>query len=243
MASVSTDFRVRTLGSALGAVEIQRHCLQKPWRYSDLDRRQREIAERVRRGGDGAILLSEVAPVITLGRRTQDRDILGDPHFFSRMGVEIHPTDRGGLATYHGPGQWILFPVNHLQKLTGDSRGVRKGVMALLEIACQVGRTYDSSVEIREGCELGVWTARGKFAAVGIHIEKGVLLHGLAINGFKTASSFVGLRPCGLDAPIDFLMKDGNETDFLDLGERILQQTFRYLGTKVDCNLNHSYNR
>jgi lipoyl(octanoyl) transferase len=215
------------------SIEIRRNTAENPWSYRDLDARQRFIAERVRTGGAPCLLLSEVSPVITLGRRPSETDLLMSPENLSRLGVELLQTDRGGLATYHGPGQWVLFPVARLEDLTGDSRGVRRVTEFLLEIALEVGRERDPSCEIRWGCETGVWTSRGKFAAVGVHIEQGIVLHGLSVNGFRTSLSFQGLRPCGLDLPVDFLLGDPGagtgvgagalETEFAKLGESLAE--------------------
>jgi lipoyl(octanoyl) transferase len=202
------------------STEIRRHTPGEPWTYALLDRRQREVAERVRAGGEGALLLSEVAPVITMGRRTAATDLLFPEAFFTARGIELVRTDRGGLATYHGPGQWVLFIVERLDRLTGDSRGVRKAVDGLLEIARRVAARYRPDAEVRSGLETGVWSSRGKIAAVGVHIENRVLLHGLSLNGYKTEQSFVGLRPCGLDAPVDFLLE--NEMGFEKLGQELI---------------------
>jgi lipoyl(octanoyl) transferase len=199
------------------SVEIRRHHSTSPWTYSDLDQKQRQIATQVRSGSSGVFLLSELAPVITCGRRTPSSDV-----FLNTM--QIYSTDRGGLATYHGPGQWVLFPVDHLKNLTGDPRGVRKAAESLLEIALEVGRLYEPRSEIRWGREMGVWTPRGKFAAVGFHIEKGVLLHGLSVNGYRTPESFLGLRPCGLDSNVDFLLGDNRSSEFETLGQRLIGQ-------------------
>lgn len=206
------------------SVEIHRHQTSAPWNYSLLDQRQREIADQVRMGGAGRLILSELAPTITYGRRTSSQDIFLTPQVLAHEGVELYPVDRGGFGTYHGPGQWVIFPVDHLEALTGDRKGVRKAVQTLLEIACTVGRHYDPHVEIRSGSHLGVWTRRGKFASVGIHIEQGVLLHGLSVNGFKTPQSFCGLRPCGLDTPMDYLLSEPSESAFQSLGERLQKE-------------------
>ncbi len=195
-----------------------------------LDARQREIAARIKQGGPGALLLSEVAPVITVGRRAAPTDLLISKELLARSGVEVVPTDRGGLATWHGPGQWVLFAVDSLERLTGDRRGVRKAVDGLLSVALEVGKTYDPSAEIRSGAEMGVWTKRGKFAALGVHIDQGVLMHGLSVNGFKSQTSFMGLRPCGLDLPVDYLINEKSEGKpelFEDLGKKILNQAER----------------
>ena len=143
-------------------------------------------------------------------------------------GIDLVTVDRGGFATYHGPGQWLVFPVVSLETWTGDPRGVRRAVEMLLEIAQRVGRIHHPDFggpEIRWGKDQGVWTRRGKFAAVGIHVQAGVILHGLSINGYRTRTSFRGLRPCGLDEPVDFLLNEGeaSESKFLELG-RIIQK-------------------
>ena len=206
------------------SVGVRRHQAGSPgtpavqWSYADLDRRQREIAGEVLEGRSGALLLSEVAPVITVGRRTGPGDILLSPELLKLQGIELHNTDRGGLATWHGPGQWVLFAVASLENLTGDPRGVRLAVEGLLEVALQVGRHYEPKAEIRGGNEQGVWGPHGKFAAVGVHIEQGVLLHGLSVNGFRTPSSFMGLRPCGLDLPVGYLLPEPSESAFTGLG-------------------------
>jgi lipoyl(octanoyl) transferase len=192
--------------------EVRRHTSQNPWTYRDLDQRQRVIAEQVLLGSEGTFLLSEVAPVVTVGRRTPDAD-------FRSVQTEIFKVDRGGLATYHGPGQWVLFPVERLERLTGDRRGVRKMIKSLLAIAKRVAEERRIQAEIRDGAQLGVWTAQGKFAAVGIHVQKGVVLHGLSINGYQTKESFQKLRPCGLELPVDYLLK--NRDDFDQLGREI----------------------
>lgn len=172
------------------------------------------------------MLLSELSPVITLGRRAPRTDLLLSEEELARQGVEILSTDRGGFATYHGPGQWVLFPVDRLERLTGDSRGVRAVVRALLEIAQATAARFGVQARIEEGARLGVWTARGKLASVGIRIEDGVLLHGLSLNVLRTPQSFRGLRPCGLDAAVDFLAESGanaDETYFPRVGEALVE--------------------
>lgn len=207
--------------------------------YAELDTRQREIAAQARLGAPGRLLLTEVRPVITRGRRApQTTPLLLPAAQLSSQGIEVYPTDRGGFDTYHGPGQWVVFPVDRLEALSGDSRGVRKTVQALLDAALEVGRIYDSTVEIREGSETGVWTSRGKFAAVGICVDQGVVLHGMAVNAYRTPTSFVGLKPCGLDAPVDFLLEGSGRPgalpeEFELLGERIIQAVFKRLWRRI----------
>jgi lipoyl(octanoyl) transferase len=224
------------LFSSTRGVEIRRHLKPGEWTYELLNQRQKEIAERVRSGGSGALLLSEIAPVITVGRRTPESDLLFSESVLKEMGISRFRTERGGFATYHGPGQWVLFVVDSLERLTGDSRGVRKAVDRLLEVARLAAENAGVKVECRSGTELGLWSSRGKVAALGIQIEQGVLLYGLSMNGYRTPQSFQGLRPCGLNAPVDFLLSateneqrneqrndQENENKFEDLGQSLIE--------------------
>lgn len=207
-------FKREIQSSSIEFVELRRHRPDCSWTYAQLDQRQREIARRVEQGGPGALLISEVAPVITWGKRTPASDLLLSDQDFLQRGMSLYPTDRGGLATYHGPGQWVIFPIDRLERLTGDSRGVRRVAQALLEAALEVGMFYDSSAGIRSGGETGVWNSHGKFASVGICIQRGIVFHGLSINGFRTSTSFQGLRPCGMNQPMSYLLEcDEEECD------------------------------
>lgn len=192
----STDFNSN--------LEIRRHSVERPWTYAQLDARQREIALLIQtQGASRHWLVSEVSSVITLGRRADPlRELTLNPSQLQSQGVDVVSTDRGGLATYHGPGQWVVFCVDSLERWTGDARGVKTVVGDLLNLGLRwvtaLGRV---DAHVRDEPWTGVWTSRGKIASVGIAIHDGVVLHGLAMNVFKTPKSFLGLRPCGMDVP------------------------------------------
>lgn len=206
-------------------VEVRRHSAEQPWTFLDLDRRQREVRDAVLRGEPGRLLLSELPPTITLGMRETRDDLLADEAQLRGRGFDVVVATRGGRATYHGPGQWVVFPVDSLERMTGDRRGVRKLVDTLLETARRLCSEKFPGAEVREGKEAGVWTESGnagaKVVALGIRIDDGVVQHGLAINIHRTAQSFAGLRPCGLDAPVGFLEDSASETAFLEWGRKI----------------------
>ncbi|MBY0471494.1 hypothetical protein K2X30_10035 [bacterium] len=214
-------------------VKIHRHLPDHPWTYQMLDRLQREVAARVENGGTGAILLSEVAPVISVAKRTAPTDVLMSKEALAALGIDLVSTDRGGMATYHGPGQWVLYVVDSLERLTGDRRGVRIAVESLLEIALGVCEKYAPRSEIKMGKELGVWTPQGKVASLGVRIVKGVLLHGIAINGFHTEKSFMGLRPCGLDEPVDYLLNEMTLKSGIVYSMSELSERFETLGQEI----------
>ncbi len=132
--------------------------------------------------------------------------------------------DRGGQATWHGPGQWVLFPVLSLQALTGDSRGVRLAVDRLLHAAKATAAAFGVEAQIREAPATGLWTPRGKLASVGIRIDQGVILHGLSFNVVRTPLSFQGLRPCGADAQVDYLLDGADADRFDEVGATLIRE-------------------
>ncbi len=205
--------------------ETRRHSEKSAWTYEKLDLRQRELAASLDQTQCGTALLSEVAPVITLGRKAVPEDLFYSPEIYQAQGIQIYQTDRGGKATYHGYGQWVLFVIEKLEKITGDPMGVRKATLFLLDIALKVGSRYKKDCHIRLKDETGVWSSEGKFASLGVKISRGVMLHGLCLNGYKTPQSFFGIRPCGLDAPLSFLLDRPDEAGFLQLGHEILEGT------------------
>jgi len=221
---------------SFSSIEIHRHSVSNPWTYQKLDERQRAIRDEVLVGGKGMVLFSEVAPVITLGRGRVGEDLLLRHEEYSRMGVEIYETSRGGRATYHGTGQWVVFLVDSLERVTGDRRGVRKLVDGLFSVALEICRAKFPRAEIREDCEAGVWSEPGvggaKLAALGVRIDRGVVQHGFSLNIFQTPTSFMGINPCGLAAPVGYLesadLSDAErERSFLAWRERIEEALLR----------------
>ena len=210
------------------SIEIYRHTPAEPWTFEKLLRRQSEVIQRVEMGENGRILLSELAPVVTLGRREVRENLLLSEKELGEKGVTVAEATRGGLATYHGPGQWVLFFVEKLEKITGDSKGVRRAVDLLLNAALSVAKEYEPEAFIREGDHLGVWCSRGKLASVGVHVQNGILTHGVSLNCEKTPLSFIGIKPCGLDEPVAFLFDSQRANsagrDFLMVGQLLAQR-------------------
>jgi lipoyl(octanoyl) transferase len=217
--------------------EVRRHEEPGPssrgsWSYAQLDARQRELVESS--PDELHLLLSEVAPVITLGRRAEpQKELLFPIPTLQQAGTEVYPCDRGGLATWHGPGQWVLFAVGRLETLTGDPRGVRKAVHALLQVAYDTSREEGGSrlsqeLElISDGPRTGVWAGSGKLASVGVAVHRGFLLHGLSLNVSRHPRSFHGLRPCGLDGVFPAFLFEGSGMDprsFERVGKTLLKR-------------------
>src|SRR5512132_3698770 len=91
-------------------------------RYADGLAIQADAARAVADGGEESLLLLEHEPVFTLGRNADARDALLDEERRRALGIELYESDRGGKATYHGPGQLVGYPILNLDP---DRRAVK----------------------------------------------------------------------------------------------------------------------
>lgn len=140
------------------------------------------------------LLVLEHTPVITLGVRTQAAHVLASPQRLAELGVDLQDTPRGGDATYHGPGQWVLYPI---LKLSGEEADAHAFVSRLEETAIRTAAGFDVPAERRRG-KTGVWTESGKLAAIGVRFQKWVSSHGIAFNVAPDLRHFALIIPCGL---------------------------------------------
>lgn len=144
------------------------------------------------------ILMCEHTPVITLGKHAQDSNVLCTEAYLAQHGIDLYHISRGGDATYHGPGQWTIYPILDLESL---GIGVREYVERLEEsIITLLHRRGIPSTRIAGAS--GVWLhtdtplAR-KIAAIGIHCSRYITMHGMAFNVNTDPSAFRHINPCG----------------------------------------------
>ena len=177
---------------------------------------QRSLADAVSHGAiPDTVVLLEHPPVITLGRRTEP----GELHVPEDAEVEIVETDRGGKATYHGPGQLVCYPIFDLQRHGQDVKRYCRNLeealirtLAPLEVeATRIeGLTgiwlRATSLAMSPGGRIGSADAAGRFlpprkiASIGIHISKWVTTHGYALNVDLDPAPFTEwITACGLD--------------------------------------------
>ncbi|HEX7624241.1 MAG TPA: lipoyl(octanoyl) transferase LipB [Anaeromyxobacteraceae bacterium] len=142
------------------------------------------------------LFLLEHPPVLTLGRSAERRNIIAAPEWLRKQGFEIHPTDRGGDVTYHGPGQIVAYPVLDLS----DRPDVRKYVAALEE--AMIRTCADHGVQAgRHEEHRGAWVGHKKIGAVGVHLARWITSHGLAFNVAPDLRHFQVIVPCGIADP------------------------------------------
>lgn len=133
-------------------------------------------------------------PVITLGRRAKDEDVLLSPEALQQRGIDLVRSDRGGEATWHGPGQLVLYPIIHVgAHEIGVSDLVRGLAACIREFLSDLGIESEWSNE-----HPGLWVEDRKIAAVGMRIQTGVSRHGAALNLSSALDAYSVIVPCGL---------------------------------------------
>lgn len=163
---------------------------------------QRKIAElRKRDLIEDTLLLLEHSPVITYGRNVGPGSLLFDHPSLAERGVELVETDRGGDATYHGPGQLVAYPILDLKV---DLRDVRRYVWTLEEWMISVMAEYGVRGERVDGAP-GAWVKANrtdeidrKMGAVGVRLSRWVSHHGIGFNVNTDLAYFKLIIPCGL---------------------------------------------
>ena len=146
------------------------------------------------------LLLLEHPPTYTVGRNCDRSDVVADPDWLGQRGIAVAECDRGGRATYHGPGQLVGYPVIDLR---ADRRNVRGYVRDLQEVLVRTLATFGVAAEGGEERErIGVWVGRRKIASIGIHLRRWVTTHGFALNVCTDLDDFAGILSCGFDAAV-----------------------------------------
>ncbi|BDV30857.1 lipoyl(octanoyl) transferase LipB [Microbacterium terricola] len=139
---------------------------------------------------DDTLLLMEHEPVYTAGARTARHERPTD-------GTPVVDVDRGGKITWHGPGQLVGYPIVRLPEPIDVVAHVRTLEHLLIEVLREHG-VDGYRVEGRSG----VWVRRplseDKVAAIGVRVQRGVTMHGFALNCDNSLAAFAGIVPCGI---------------------------------------------
>jgi len=139
------------------------------------------------------ILVLEHNPVITKGRRLHgqkvpfESDILGH-------GIQIKDADRGGLLTYHGPGQIVIYFIvkfsDHFAGISDMIQFIEQSLLCYLERFKLNGRLIQEHP--------GIWIGSQKIASIGLRVSKGVTSHGISFNVSNDLSVYRLFDPCGM---------------------------------------------
>jgi lipoyl(octanoyl) transferase len=151
----------------------------------------------LRRGGDipDTLVLLEHPHVITLGSSSDRADVLVGDEERARLGIELFQAGRGGGVTYHGPGQLVVYPILDLKP---DRKDLHAYLRDLERVLIEVAGAFGVAAGRREGLT-GVWTERGKLAAIGVRVSsQWIASHGVALNVAPDLAYFDSIVPCGL---------------------------------------------
>jgi lipoate-protein ligase B len=155
--------------------------------YPEVWQLQKELVEARSKGEvQDTLILVEHEHVITLGRKTI-------PENFKPLDVPVFEVERGGDATYHGPGQLVGYPI--IKMKVPD---VKNFLRALEEVLILASRKFSIDAIRREN-HTGVWVGEKKLASIGVAVTNWVTYHGFALNVNTEMSYFHLIKPCGLD--------------------------------------------
>jgi len=166
------------------------------------------VALRQRESVPDLLLLLEHGPVVTLGKGGCPDHILVSAREMGQRGVDFFRVDRGGDATFHGPGQIVGYPI---LDLTRHGKDVHLYCRKLEEVGIRILSDYGLSGERKSGLT-GVWVGEEKVMAIGVGVKRWVSFHGLALNVSIDLDYFHLIHPCGI--------KDRGVTSFSHLLQR-----------------------
>jgi lipoyl(octanoyl) transferase len=166
------------------------------------------------------LLLLEHPHTLTLGRRSAAGAIIAPEKVLAERGVTIFETNRGGKVTYHGLGQLVGYPIINLSP---DREDVHRFVRDLEEVLMRAMLDFDIEAFRIQGLT-GAHTARGKVAAIGVHIARWVTTHGFALNVNTDLSYFNLIIACEGEPVTSMKEILGREVEMRNVEDRIIER-------------------
>ena len=170
------------------------------------------------------LLLLEHEPVYTIGR-TPDQTSLRDAAILPHP---LFPINRGGQATYHGPGQLIGYPIIDLRRCGQDLHRYLRWIEALLiETLAEIG----IAATTRPGLT-GVWIDDRKIASIGVGVRHWITMHGFALNVCGDLAPFDRIVPCGIaNVTMTSIEREtGTERSVSELAAQVERIALRHIG-------------
>lgn len=204
--------------------------------YDQALQTQRALAARA---GVAGILLFRCEPTITLGKRASPNDVRCSDAQLTALGVRKLAVDRGGLVTFHGPGQLVGFPFGQLEAFVGNPRGVRAFVVGLkrvlesfiaeeLKRAGAHDRCSERMLDLsRPDDHAGVWLRDGatglrcKIVSMGLGFGASGVRHGFSLNVVRRTPGFELIYACGERESQPAYLCEGGEQEYLGVVDRL----------------------
>lgn len=171
--------------------------------YSLQEQLVRLMKSRIETGkpGDNVLLLLQHKPVYTTGIRTKEYSV-EEETYLKGLGADFVRTNRGGLITFHGPGQLVAYPILNLNLFIPQverrkaALGMRWYVNSLEEVVIKVCGEF--GLQGSRSPHTGVWVGDNKICAMGVHSSQLITSHGLALNSSIDLDWFKKIVPCGI---------------------------------------------
>ena len=200
-------------------------------RYADALARQSESVDLRKSGAiSDQLLIVEHPHIVTMGRNGHHENLLAAPDLLARSGVDFFETDRGGDVTYHGPGQIVGYPILDLREWKRDVHAYVRAIEQVI-IDALAGFGIESW---REAGATGVWTSKGKIAAIGVHISRWVTSHGFALNIDTDLNYFQYIVPCGLTRPVASMRSLGCQAGRAEVVAALIQNFGRVFERRME---------
>jgi lipoyl(octanoyl) transferase len=151
------------------------------------------MAGKTKTTGENTLLLVEHPPVYTVGYRTDENVNQSDEKRLKNLGAEFYKIRRGGLITFHGPGQLVAYPILNL----GDFKKSVKWYVCCLEKTL-IKTCAKFGITACATSDIGVWVNQNKIAAIGIGARRFITMHGIGLNCNTDLDWFSHIVPCGI---------------------------------------------
>ncbi len=170
------------------------------------------------------LLVAEHDDVVTLGRKSLPGDAAG-------VEMPVVSVERGGEATWHGPGQAVLYPIVLLPEGRRDLHAWLRGLEQVVIDAMADFGVQGSRVE----GYTGVWIGERKACSIGVAVRRWTTWHGLALNVDADLSRFSGFNPCGLDPRLMANLADHAACSLSAVEDRLVARFVEFHRDWVGC--------
>ena len=152
------------------------------------------LEARMSNAVEDCLILLQHPPTFTFGRRYKEDNLITNKEYYESLGFAVYKTDRGGLATYHGLGQLVGYPIIKISTYTKD---YYQYLRMLEDVMIRTLIDFGIAARRNEGYT-GVWVDNAKIGFVGVRMSFGYAMHGFSLNVNNDVSPFNHITPCGI---------------------------------------------
>lgn len=206
--------------------KFKAHSIQRGLLYPPSMEKMNQVFSSLKQGSEDQILAFEYEPLFTLGRSLSKTELLLPDS------IPSFKTERGGLVTFHNPGQLVIYPILNLRRL---KLGVKDFIFKMEETVLKSLSEFSIESFRKEACP-GVFTASGKVMSMGFRIREGISTHGIAVNVCNELEDFQGLSLCSSkSAKLDRLMNYDSSISTESFYEKWLHHFYEeFYGLKIE---------